>query len=216
MMNDSEAYKISILRNKDRNTKEREKFLDWINCQTLGNKEPERINEGKFNEILIYDNGLRFQEMWVVDNKIIKSKQEKFSRFDSTFNTRNKTNSETCLEIDKLDEDKSFNLICETIASLMRDKIHFAIFYAKGQRSPHIRIYDFDELEELNPQQRIKAQVEFWRRHIPFGCFQYADTGMFVDEHTMQLEFATHWKYGTNFELLFEHIPEVKNAKDKC
>ena len=123
-------------------------------------------------------------------------------------NTRTKVNSESCCETDKLPFDKAVNLISEVMMSLIRGKYHFSIFYAEGQRSPHIRIYDFFELEELNPQQRIKEQINFWRKHIPFGCFQYVDTGMFVDDRPLQLEFALHWKYKTPFNLLFEWIPE--------
>jgi len=131
------------------------------------------------------------------------------------YNTRTKLNSETCLEIDKLPFDKSIAVILEVVLSLMRNNIHFAVFYADGQRSPHIRIYDFDEMNELNTQQRIKAQILFWRQHVPFGCFQYVDTGIFIDEHELQLEFSPHWKYGTIFDLLSEFIPGELTPNNK-
>ncbi len=215
MMNNQQANQILEFRKKDTMEAERERFVEWINNDTIGDEKHYKINEGKFSEILVYDNGLRFCEMWKIDGEVIRGELEKYCFFDKTFNTRTKRNAETCLEIDKLDFEKSWNIICEVVLSLMRNDIHFAVFYAKGQRSPHIRIYDFEELELLNPKQRIKAQIEFWRRHVPFGCFQYIDSGMFVDKHTLQLEFSIHWKYRTMFKLLFEYVPEVKDAKVK-
>ena len=60
---------------------------------------------------------------------------------------------------------------------------------------------------ELTPFQRIKAQIKFWRQHVPFGCFQYVDTGLFDDEHFHLIPFSIHWKHGTPFDLLFEYLP---------
>jgi len=122
-------------------------------------------------------------------------------------NTRTKLLSETICEIDKLPLEKAVAIISETCLSLARNNIHFVVFYAEGGRSPYLIIYDFEQLEQLTPFQRIKAQIKFWRKHIPFGLFQYIDTGMFADEHLRPLEFAIHWKHGTPFELLFEYNP---------
>lgn len=166
----------------------RQKFLDWLSVN-------------------YFQDNLRVLEMYVVENEVKKTSYDKYNFFNPLHNTRTKINSETCLEIDKLPFEKSVLIIEETIASLKRNKIHFAVFYAKGQRSYHVRIYDFDELALLNPKQRIKAQILFWQKQVPFGCFNYVDTGIFVDEHELQLEFAPHWKYGTAFNLLLEYIP---------
>jgi hypothetical protein len=123
-------------------------------------------------------------------------------------NTRKKLPTETDCETDKLEFNKAVSLITETCLSLIRSKIHFALFYAEGQRSPHIRIYDIEGLNELTNFQGIKAQIKFWKQHIPFGCFQFVDTSLFDREHLLQLEFAPHWKYGTPFNLIFEWIPK--------
>lgn len=217
MITNEQAEKIlSYYKNDTQDLQqERKEFLEWLNLNCFDNISISKINEGKFNEIIITDNNLKYFEMWKFkDEEPIKSLYENLFLFNPNNNTRTKINSETCLEIDKLEYKESFNLICEVCASLIRNKIHFAVFYAYGQRSPHIRIYDFDELCDLEPQQRIKAQIEFWKQHVPFGMFQYIDTGIFVDEHPLQLEYAIHWKYGTPFDLLFEYNPQEEKCKD--
>lgn len=138
----------------------------------------------------------------------IKSKIESYQFFNPNHNTRTKTNSETCLEIDKLPFEQTIPIICEICSALIRLNFHFAVFYSEGGRSPHIRIYDFEELRDLNAFQRVKAQVVFWRKIVPFGLFHYVDTGVFDDEHFLCLEFAPHWKHHNPFNLLFEWIPE--------
>lgn len=141
---------------------------------------------------------------------IIKSQEQVYNYFNKNHNTRTKIPSETCLEIDKLPFNKTIAIICEVCLSLIRSMFHFAVFYAEGARSPWIKIYDFEEMTELNPLQRLKVQISFWKKHVPYGAFRFVDTGIFDDEHLLCLEFAPHWKYGTIFNLLFEWIPEKK------
>ena len=130
-------------------------------------------------------------------------------------NTRTKILSETRAEIDKIEDfNKMLDIFCPILKSLMNNKIHFAVFYAEGQRSPHIIIYDFDELRELEPFQRLKAQAKFWRGVCPFA-FHLLDQGIWDDDHYVPLEFAPHWKYGTPFKLMFEWIPETIPFKPK-
>lgn len=145
----------------------------------------------------------------------IKGTIKDYLELNQFHNTRTKLLTETRLEIDKLEFEKAVALICEVCLSLVRKNFHFAVFYAEGQRSPHVVIYDFEELEELTPFQRIRAQVKFWRTHVPFGLFSYVDTGVFDDEHYVPLEFAPHWKYKTIFNLMFEWLPEQEEIIEK-
>jgi len=201
---------------------QQEKRRNWLNklneiTLEFGSTKREKIpgmnsKYGNFDERLVYISGFKVMEIYDLGDCILKTNEESYSFFNPKHNTRLKINQETCCEIDKLDKEKALNIINEVILSLVRSKIHFAVFYAKGQRSPHIRIYDFDELNDLNPKQRIKAQILFWQRHVPFGCFQYIDTGMFVDEHPMQIEFSIHYRHKTPFNLVFEYpFQEVEN-----
>ena len=87
-------------------------------------------------------------------------------------------------------------------------------FFAEGQRSPHIIIYDFEEFSELSPFQRIKAKAKFWRWICPFS-FQWLDHSIWDDEHYVPIEFSIHWKHGTPFNLLFEWTPEESPQRKK-
>ena len=170
------------------------KFLDWLNCQDL-----------TLPKVL---------EMYQAKETIYGKKQvaQYFKEYKFA-NTRTQIIPETRAEIDKLEFEKAIDVLCEIMLSLIRKKIHFAVFYAEGQRSPHIIIYDFDELLKLSSFQRTKAKAKFWRWVMPFS-FHYLDQALFDDEHYVPLEFALHWKYGTPFNLLFEYLPqeELKNA----
>lgn len=222
-MNEQEAMKILEFRKQD--TKEFQKkksdFLDHLNAYCLDSGKPNReviegmqSKYGNFDTRINYHPKLTHFEMWNLGaEEPIKTNPELCQFINLNANTRLKMISGTCLEIDKLPFNKAVAVLCETMASLIRNKYHFFVWYAEGQRSPHIRIYDLEELEELNPKQRIKAQIIFWQKHVPFGCFHLIDTGIFVDEHPIQLEYAMHWKYGTPFNLLFEYKPKEEEIK---
>jgi len=154
---------------------------------------------------------IKLLEMYQYEGEVIKN-NERIPQYNKEYlycNTRTRTLSETRAEIDFLPEEKMFPIIFNIINQLIKFDYHFAVFYAEGQRSPHIIIYDFNELKELTPRQREKAQLEFWRSLIPF-YFHNLDKNVWTDEHYVPLEFTPHWKYGTPFNLLFEWLPEQK------
>lgn len=127
-------------------------------------------------------------------------------------NSRTQICSELRAETDKLDFKKTIEFICEICLELIKKRIHFSVFYADGQKSPHIIIYDFEELSELNPYQRTKARAKFWRWIIPFRV-HLLDNAIWNDDQLVPIEFGLHWKYQTPFRLIFEYIPkEEKNA----
>lgn len=157
---------------------------------------------------------IRFCEMYKFDGVVTKTKPE-FCQFNFELhfiNTRTKLPSETIFEIDGLPHKETIAVICEVCLSLIRNWVHFAVFYATGQRSPHIRIYDFEELAELNDFEHEEAQKEFWKRISPM-LWKYADNGLWTRGHLVQLEFANHWKTGEPFELLFEWLPNPKKEE---
>ena len=231
MIDKQQAQQILKCRQLSKDTLElqskREAWLDKLNiiCWSAKSTKKEKIpnmdskyNSGRnklgFDERIKCDNEVKVLEIYQIGDKVLETTPENYQFFNSKYNTRTKINSETCFEIDKLPREKAFGVVCEVILSLINKEFHFAVFYAKGQRSPHIRIYDFEELSELNPKQRIKAQIDFWVQHSPFGFSQFCDNGMFVDSHNLQLEFAPHYKYNTPFELLFEWLPEKETKEE--
>lgn len=175
--------------------KRRMKFLTWL---------------------LIRNYDLKVLEMYEGQDDVIKSKLQlpQYLHEIKFCNTRTQIKSEICAEIDKLDFEKAVGLICDICLGLIKKKFHFAVFFAAGQRSPHIKIYDFDELEDLEPHQREKARGQFWRSIIPFRI-HILDQSVWSDDHYLPLEFAPHWKYGTPFNLLFEYVPEEEKQELK-
>jgi hypothetical protein len=167
----------------------RMKFLNWLTCRQI--EIPQVLEMYQSNEDTIYG------------KKIIPQyfKEYQFA------NTRQQLTTETRAEIDKLDFDSAMNLICDICLELIKNKIHFCVFYAEGQRSPHIIIYDFSELAGLSAFQRLKARAKFWRWIIPFR-FHLLDHSIWNDEHYVPLEFSIHWKHQTPFNLVFEYVPE--------
>lgn len=189
--------KLGRARTQEQNTPElrekRDKFLNWL---------------------LIKNYDLKVLEMYQGEDDAIKSQKiiPQYSHEFRLANTRTKIKPSTRAECDKLEFDKTIDFICEICLELIKKEYHFCVFYAEGQRSPHIIIYDFYELEELNPFQREKAQAQFWRSIVPFRV-HILDNGVWSDNHFVPLEFAIHWRHGTPFNLLFEWMPTLKEEQ---
>lgn len=163
-----------------------------------------------------YDD-LKLFEMYRFVEFGTKKTKEEYPQFNSQskyFNTRINLISENSFETDISDKEKAMNIICEVCLALMRNDYHFVIFYAEGQRSPHIRIYDFEQLRDLNTFNREIARKEFWKQLVPM-LWKSCDQSIWCDDHPLQLEFALHWKYGTPFNLIYEHLPEPKVEEQK-
>lgn len=162
------------------------------------------------NKLLVWNSNVNFYEMYPYSNDegmiISKSTDQQYLN-NKYINTRTKIPTETRLEIDNLPYEKAEQIIIQTGIQLQKENYHFAIFNCKNGRSPHLIIYDFDELETMSPFKKFMAQVLFWRKHMPFATFQYADTGIFHENHYVPLEFSNHWRHGNSFELVMEYIP---------
>jgi len=180
----------------------------------IKNRRKENLNFDKLKKLagkfLVWDSSLEFFEMYPFQNEkgMIFSKPTDQQYLKNKFiNTRTKIKTETRLEIDKLSQEKAETILIQTGLNLQKEEYHFAIFSCEGGRSPHLVVYDLSELENMTPFKRFMAQVIFWRKHMPFGTLQYADTGIFHDDHFVPLEFSNHWRHGTPFELLLEYNP---------
>jgi len=151
-------------------------------------------------------------EMYNFDGEVIKTELY-FEQFRNKYiNTRRKLDSETVFEIDKLPQDQTVKIISEICLALIRNYIHFAVFCAENSRSPHIRIYDFEELRELDDFHHEQAQLEFWKSISP-ALWKFADRSVWSRGHLLQLEFALHFKHGTPFNLVFEWIPTFEKQE---
>jgi hypothetical protein len=125
-------------------------------------------------------------------------------------NTRLKINSETRAEIDNLPREQAQLVISEICLALINKGYSFSVFYAEGARSPHIIIYDFEEMNDFDSFEREQLQLNFWRDISPL--WTHLDRAVWEDKHFVPLEYAPHWKYGTIFNLLFSYKHEGESC----
>lgn len=108
--------------------------------------------------------------------------------------------NEIRIEFDYKDAHKSWEAINYVGINLNKLGYSFAVYYTEGGRSPHIHIYNLDELEELNIEQRKIYREEFIKGIS--GDFK-PDFGLCEEKHLCALEFANHFKYNKPKELLW-------------
>lgn len=147
-----------------------------------------------------------------INGSTIKSKKCVCPQYENEVeyhNTRLKIKSETRAEIDTLPIEDSIKIIDEICGALKAKGYSFSVFYAQGGRSPHIVIYDFEELNDYDGFMREQIQKAFWRDISPL--WTYLDRAVWEDDHFVPLEYAPHWKYKTPFNLIYKY-----NAEEKC
>ncbi len=108
--------------------------------------------------------------------------------------------NEIRIEFDSEDSNKNWENINFTAIRLLEFGYSFAIYYVEGGRSPHIHIYDLDELEQLDIEQRKKYRELFLNKICPRESSP--DLALCDEKHLCALEFANHFKYNKPKELL--------------
>ena len=89
--------------------------------------------------------------------------------------------------------EKNWEDINSTAINLWNKEYSFAIFSTEGGRSPHLHIYDIDELDNFNIGQRNAYREIFLKKFCPKGS--KPDINLCDEKHLCALEFATHFKY---------------------
>jgi len=117
------------------------------------------------------------------------------------FKHRQSMPNEIRIEFDSKDNKENWNNINLTAVNLWKAKYSFAIFYVEGGRSPHIHIYDIDEMDvALDEEQRTEYRGYFLNKYCPKGS--NPDKGLCNEKHLCALEFVNHFKYGVPKKLL--------------
>lgn len=126
----------------------------------------------------------------------------KHERFDSqhSYKHRQGMPNEIRIEFDSKDLDKNWEDINFTAIKLNEEGYSFAIFSVDGGRSPHLHIYDLDELETLSYDQRTTYRNKFLTKICPKGS--EPDKGLSDEKHLCALEFANHFKHKNPKKLL--------------
>lgn len=108
--------------------------------------------------------------------------------------------NEIRIEFDSEDTNQNWVNLNLTAVKLNKIKYSFAICSVDGGRSPHIHIYDLDELETLDYGQRTEYRNQFLTKVCPKDS--NPDRGLCEEKHLCALEFVNHFKYNKPKELL--------------
>jgi len=109
--------------------------------------------------------------------------------------------NEIRIEFDSEDLNKNWENINLTAVKLCELGYSFAVYFVEGGRSPHIHIYDLDELETLSESNRTLYRQKFLSKVCPTGS--EPDRGLCEEKHLCALEFAVHFKHKSPKNLLF-------------
>jgi hypothetical protein len=77
----------------------------------------------------------------------------------------------------------------------------FEIWYAEGQKSPHLHIKEIPHLEELSPEQLKKYKELFIDKYCPSEYLSFADKSL-CTKHLVAQEGLPHFKYKTIKKLM--------------
>jgi hypothetical protein len=108
--------------------------------------------------------------------------------------------NEVRIEFDGDDIEENWQNVNLTAVELNNKGYSFAIYSVDGGRSPHIHIYDLDELEHLDEEQRKNYRRKFLSRVCPKNS--NPDYELCDEKHLCALEFVNHFKYNKPKELL--------------
>lgn len=101
--------------------------------------------------------------------------------------------NEIRIEFDSEDKNGNWESINQTAINLWKAGYSFAVFSVEGGRSPHIHIYDCDELENWSKESRTNYRKKFLKKYCPKDS--NPDIDLCDEKHLCALEFANHFKY---------------------
>lgn len=173
-----------------------------------------RFSFSKKNHYVNYK-GMKVNEQHEVDGECISKQDEYFDglNFNVLWNTRRIFPTEIRIEFESMLFTDNLKHFYDTCLNLIKQKIHFCAFYSLGQKCPHIIIYDLLP-NGLDDDVSYQTRLLFCRLVVPMNSLAYLDLGMLRTGHKCQLEFSKHWRHGTMFKLLFEHIPGEENGSN--
>jgi len=126
-------------------------------------------------------------------------KHEVFNK-NRSYKHRQGLPNEIRIEFDYKDNNKNWEGVNTCTCELERLGYSFAIYYTDGGRGPHIHIYDLDELEQLDIEQRKEYRKKFLKKIS--GDYE-ADLELCDEKHLCALEFANHFKYNKPKQLIW-------------
>ena len=112
------------------------------------------------------------------------------------------------------DREKGFEAINFTGINLYSANYKFEIWYAQGQKSPHLHIKDIHYLETLTPEQLKKYKELLLLNYSPESYKQFLDLKL-ATRHRIAEENKPHYKYTTIKELCGVWNADKENYAEK-
>lgn len=113
-------------------------------------------------------------------------------------------------------DDREFGLlgINFTGINLYYAEYSFELWYADGQKSPHLHVKNIIGLEKLNEEQLKKFKKLFMRKYCPKEYLKYLDIQL-TGKHRIAQENKSHYKYKTIKKLRSRFNEDKKNIAEK-
>lgn len=124
----------------------------------------------------------------------METENPKFQEFKENKNLRQIEDNEIVFDIDN--REWGFHGINGSGINLFRAGYKFEIYFAQGQKSPHLHIKDIYLLEDLDYEQLKKYKELFIKKYTPKEYLQYADFSL-CSKHLVAEENKPHFKYKT-------------------
>jgi hypothetical protein len=213
---DNQSYEsLTFLQKRQAFLSSQIKEVDYKNvffenkCKYLSKRKPQEQHNINYETIYSYPKVYILKPNETGEFELSAGEYFNGSNFNPDWNTRDIFLSEGVIEIEKGNRQTNLKGTYDTCLNLIKYKIHFAVFYAEGMRTPHIHIYEiFKDCEDWAIKELSMAL--FCRQVVPFEFFHLIDTALF-GQHTIALEFSKHYKYSFMNKLLFEHMPDKNN-----
>ena len=115
-----------------------------------------------------------------------------YKQFKELNNFREISKDEIVFDVDN--RDFGFEAINFIAINLYNSGYNFEIYYAEGQKSPHLHIKNIQGLEDLTPEQLKKYKELFLRKYCPVEYLPYLDFSL-TAKHLIAEEHKPHFKY---------------------
>ena len=139
---------------------------------------------------------------------------EKDQYFMDRNNQRYIWDNEIVFDVDN--RDIGFEAINFIGSKLIRAGYRFEIWYARGQKSPHLHVKDICFLDlDLNPEELKKYKELFIKKYAPEKYMDFVDFSL-CPKHKIAEEDKPHYKYGTPKKLLWLfNKDKINRAEDE-
>lgn len=144
--------------------------------------------------------------------EIKEEQKECHSCFMQRNNLREIERNEVVFDVDN--REIGFQAINEIAVRLSKEGYKFMIYYAKGQKSPHLHLKEIPKLDLLNREQLKKYKEMMLVKYTPEYALAFVDKSL-CGVHCVACEEMPHFKYETEKRLIGVYNENNQNFRDE-